>query len=72
MESPSKLNLKELKKERGMRGISQGQLAALAGCSQAYIAAIEGGFGRPSMQMQERILRALLSARKRMNSRNPE
>jgi transcriptional regulator with XRE-family HTH domain len=53
---PLKLRLKEL---RVARGLTHGQLAALAGCHISTITRLERGDGRPSRKDMERFAAAL-------------
>ena len=51
--------MNQIKKARINAGLSQAQLAALAGTSQAYISEIESGKTKPSLGMLEEIAKAL-------------
>ena len=45
--------LKEMRREAGL---SQGHLALRLGCSQAWVSALEVGFGKPSEQFVAKLL----------------
>ena len=51
--------MNQIKKARINAGLSQAELAARAGTSQAYISEIEGGKTKPSLGMLEAIAKAL-------------
>ena len=56
------LTAKRLRLLRTTARLSQGALAARAGCSQAFISSIEQGHGHPSPEMSARLLAALTDA----------
>ena len=56
------LTAERLRALRTTAGLSQGALAARAGCSQAYVSGIEQGHGHPSPEMSARLLAALTDA----------
>jgi transcriptional regulator with XRE-family HTH domain len=51
--------MKNLREIRKARGLSQAQLAEMAGCNQATIAKIERGDANPTLSMIEDIAKAL-------------
>ncbi|KIS21997.1 XRE family transcriptional regulator [Clostridium botulinum] len=51
-----KINLKKIREEKN---ISQSKLAILAGISRSYVSEIEAGKKTPSLDMLERIAKAL-------------